>query len=292
MRSLVVWLALSIESTNHGNRYVYLPATTTPSQPLLVLMGGMAQTIASWEPHLPFLSGHRNILVYEGIGQGPDLGNVNDAYVNVSLPFQADVLLETLNAIDEEAYKEKVDVVGFSLGGRIAMAMTTRHPQRIRRIHVTGVAADRSDAGHVAAMAWRDLLAAGNTQGFAWSILQTTYAPAFLLRHQNRLTQWTHFIANNNSPRGLSALMEQTYFSKDDLWTPLAMAKRIQQQQDPIGGRLLVGELDQIAPCQETQLLASMLEWQFSTMKGCGHAVPTENARLWRKDVLNFLKSN
>ena len=39
--------------------------------PPLVVLGGMAQSISSWEFHLPYLAKQRSVLIYEGIGQGP-----------------------------------------------------------------------------------------------------------------------------------------------------------------------------------------------------------------------------
>ena len=38
---------------------------------------------------------------------------------------------------------DKVDVVGFSFGGRLALALAAHLPHRVRRVSVTGVPYDR-----------------------------------------------------------------------------------------------------------------------------------------------------
>jgi pimeloyl-ACP methyl ester carboxylesterase len=63
------------------------------------------------------------------------------------------------------------------------------------------------------------------------------------------------------------------------------MATRIKQK-----GRILVGQDDVMALSAETTTLASLLHWEPPlVIPGCGHAVPMEHARMWRKDVLEFL---
>ena len=46
-------------------------ASDSPSSTPLILIGGTAQTITSWEHHVQSLSRNRDVLVYECLGQGP-----------------------------------------------------------------------------------------------------------------------------------------------------------------------------------------------------------------------------
>ncbi len=46
------------------------PAATSLPLPPIVILGGMAQSIPSWEHHLPSLSKDRDIFVYEYLGSG------------------------------------------------------------------------------------------------------------------------------------------------------------------------------------------------------------------------------
>ena len=243
----------------------------------LVVVGGTAQTIASWEQHIPALSKNRPFMIYECVGQGPAPAELTD----VTLPFQASQLEMAIS----KAFPghDKVDLVGFSLGARIVMAYSVKYPSKVHKVHLTGVAAEPSEVGFVALEAWKDMLTNDNLQGFSWSILQATYSPSFLRKNVHRLPQWVKFISENNSPEGLLAILEQTRSLED--WSTMAMSKKM----NGIHGCLLVGELDHMAPYNQVQLLADNLGWtDVVVMKGCGHAVPSEEPRLWRKHVLDF----
>jgi len=111
--------------------------------------------------------------------------------------------------------------------------------------------------------------------------------------------------------QGLRAILSQTHGheggaeSEPDQWTPAAMAQRMQSSQS--GYRIVVGSHDRMAPPEQALQLARILarendaddnaeetfdgdnQSMFKVMEGCGHAVPMEEMRLWRQDVLEFL---
>jgi pimeloyl-ACP methyl ester carboxylesterase len=282
-----------------GQRCLYIPSQTTPTdscRPPLVLVGGLAQSIASYESHLPFLSKKRSVLVYECRGQGHIEVDENDDddyyYANVTLPFQAESLLQTVdNVIGDET---KVDLVGFSLGARIIMAaacVISTDSSRIRKMHLTGVATQRSSRAQVALEAWKQLTQNENLQGFAWSALQTTYSDDFLLSNKDRLNTWVDYLCNSNSCRGIYELLQQTHpESKEDPWHVCSMAKRLVDKNSNIKGKLVAGELDVMAPPMYAQELATLLQWEVPTVvPKSGHAVPMEAGRAWRQDVIMFL---
>ena len=274
------------------------------SKPPIVLLGGMAQSIAAWEQlHVPALTQERSVLVYEARGQGPEAtATTSNLLDKVSLSPQADYLRATL---DELELTTKVDLVGFSLGGRIAMAMAVQYPDRINKLHLTGVAADRSTLGKLTVASWKDHLSSENNgnhlKSFAWSILLATYSPEFLhnLRKQGKLEGVLDFITKQNTREGLLALLEQTHSltddDDDDEWTTRAMAERLcnDNTNTNIRGQLCVGSLDwHMAPIEQVRELSDILQWQGSSpvvIPDCGHAVPMEQPRVWRKQMLDFL---
>ena len=205
-------------------------------------------------------------------------------YANVTLPFQAERLVTTVQAVF--GVEQQFDVVGFSLGGRIALAAATLADSKIARLHLTGVATERSLSGLVALQAWTDLTRSNNLQGFGWSALQTTYSPTFLHSNKDKLSGWVQYVCQSNSAAGLHALLEQTHpESSSDLWHVSSMAER-----SSVKGRLVVGECDVMAPLPNACALANALGWDPPhVVPGCGHAVPIENPRAWRQSVLEFL---
>ena len=146
----------------HGQRCLYVPCPTTTSNnnnPLpMVLIGGLGQTISSYIPHLPTLAKDRSVLVYECRGQGRmEPPEPEDYYNNVTIPFQAERLLETINTVLGEECK--FHLVGFSLGARVAMAAACLDSDnRIQGLVLTGVATQPSLEAKVAMFAWKQLL--------------------------------------------------------------------------------------------------------------------------------------
>jgi pimeloyl-ACP methyl ester carboxylesterase len=262
-----------------GQRCLLVGPAQEELHPTLVLLSGMAQSLKSWDHHLPSLSKNRKVIIYECLGQGSSNSNLG----NVSLPFQAEQLLQTLEDLDPDP----IDLVGFSFGGRVGMATACLQPKRIRKLHLTGVAADRSDYGHLAIEAWKDSIQSDNSlRSFAWSVLMATYSSKFL-RNQP-IQRYLDHICQTNSPEGIFALLEQAEVTDmDDPWHVVNMADRLDKS---IPGKLCVGGLDQMAPQNYAQQLCQILGWsEPSVIPDCGHAVGLEAARAWRNDVLSFL---
>eukprot|EP00978_Attheya_sp_CCMP212_P026078 scaffold85081_cov49-Attheya_sp.AAC.1 len=235
-----------------------------------------------------------NICLRQG-QSGEELSDTFDdiVYADVSLEYQA----ESLNEAIRQAFgSQQVDIAGFSLGGRVAMATAVLYPSLIRRLHLTGVAAQREAYGQLILWSWRDLLLLNNADDslrpFAWSILLATYSPKFVAAQgPERIQTWVQHICNTNCRDGLLALLEQTEFQSDPAWYPLGMAPRMVQTK--VHGRLVVGSLDQMATPSEVQQLSNALKWgDIAIIPDCGHAAPMQEARLWRNDLLNFLNEN
>ena len=314
--------------------------------PPLVILGGMAQTISNWEFHLSFLSQHRSVLMYEPLGQGrpPEHNSTPDQYYDdVSLKRQGEDFWKVIDGAffipgsqyyqqhttDDEDDPRTIDVAGFSFGGRISLAAATLQPNRIRRLHLTGVGAERDALANVHIACWRDILSADTTdevdyainhspscnprmRSFAWSIILATYSKQFLASAgSDRIKTWVESVCQNNTVEGLRAILTQAHDDDNgtatDLhsWTPEAMAQRIQTSQSIQKCRILVGSEDVIAnPSQAFRLaeifhvsddddgggsVDDMKDTIYKVVDGCGHSVPMEAMRVWREDVLQFL---
>lgn len=295
------------------------------ARPPLIVLGGMAQSVASWEFQLPSLCGdEREVLMYEGVGQGrPPPRDVatttspRDYLADVSLDRQGEVFWDVVDGAFPGA--ETVDVAGFSLGGRIAMAAAVRRPERVRRLHLTGVGADRDPLAEVHLTSWRESLgrsdrraaetstssSSGRREGsesarlaaFAWAIILATYSETTLARAgPERIATWAKQVCENNTAEGLRAILEQTHDGEGP-WTPREMARLIHSKKAVERTRLVVGSEDRISPRGQAEELAAILngseeesQCSFEVLEGCGHAAPMEAAKAWQSDVLRFLR--
>ena len=283
--------------------------------PPLVILGGMAQSISSWEFHLQQLSSVRTVMVYEALGQGPPPpsevcsidGNevtLQQYYTDVTLERQG---IDFWRVVDEaffhpdsyysqnyldETSKRQVDVAGFSFGGRVAMAAATIHPNRIRRLHLTGVGAERDEYANIILASWKGILddistttqeddildgcdselhssrCTSRLRAFAWSIILATYSEKFLeSAGSKRVESWVDGVCRYNTEEGLRAILMQTHDSFTDeckeqaleFWTPAAMADRIMENQCVESCKVLVGSQDKMASRAQAMKLAQLL---------------------------------
>jgi len=249
----------------------------------------MAQSIASWEYHLPHLAKHRSVLIYETLGQGPpppsEVCSVDGKelslqhyYGNVSLERQGldfwNVVKEAffspgyhyyeqqqknqnnnnnnkISGSDEEGINNNndnnngmvmmVDVASFSFGARVAMAAASIEPNGIRRLHLTGVGAERDNFANVILASWKDMLGCSDSiddddndndeecdptnhakkctarlRSFAWSVILATYSEEFLASvGSERVSTWVDGVCRYNTEEGLRAILVQTHGNDD-----------------------------------------------------------------------------
>jgi pimeloyl-ACP methyl ester carboxylesterase len=297
----------------YGRRCLVVPSARGGEEiyPTLVLLGGIAQSISSWQHQIQSLSKNRQLVIYECLGQGGGGGStITEAddttttvsFDNVTLPYQAELLLRTLDKIlndNDPSNTKVVDVAGFSFGGRVAMATACLRPSLIRKLHLTGVGADRSDYGHLAIHSFKDNIAFDPTlRSFAWSILLATYSSSYLRNlPPETLERFINHICTNNTPDGLRAILLQSEISdENNPWHVSKMADRIDTTKI-LGIKFCVGENDQMAPPEKVQLLADKIQWTDSMSNGrnvdicpnCGHAAILEAPRAWRDSLLSFL---
>ena len=326
--------------------------------PPLVVLSGMAQSISSWEFHLPYLAKQRSVLIYEGIGQGPlpphiitelqqqqqqqqQHASIEEYYENVTLERQGHDFWKVVdeaffdpgcyyynnkNHIINSTTKKKsemvVDVACFSFGSRVALAAATIQ-SRIRRMHLTGVGAERDDLANIHIESWKEMLGCtspitvcdemkverdnSRLRSFAWSIILATYSEKFLISAgPDRIKTWVDGVCQYNTEEGLRAILMQTHDNNGE-WSPASMAQRIQQQSSNKSElsiescRIVVGSEDKMANPNQAYQLAKILSRNtknkeeddddsiYKVIEGCGHAVPMEAMRLWREDVLQYL---
>lgn len=276
----------------HGQRCVLHQETVAPNYPPLVLLVGTAQTAASWSAlHMAaFARQKRSVLIYEPLG----LGLQSTPPQDVSIPKQVEHLWRTVETVFGETTTDTtttittIDMVGFSLGGRIALAAVAapESPFAVRRLHLTGVALRRShDNNNVWLDGWKNRLKANDMEGFARAVIESSYNTKDVPR------PWIDGVCRHHRPEGLLALLEQAH--NDDDSSVENTVRQFQQQHTTTAtttGRILVGSEDILSPPEQACALAEELGWPTATiLPGLAHAVPFQSPREWRSHALAFL---
>ncbi len=99
-------------------------------RPLVLLHGGLGSG-DMFAPVLPILAaGHKVIL--------PDLQG-HGRTADIDRPIDVKVMADDIAALIDHLELDKPDVVGFSLGGGVALHLGARHPSKVRRLVVVSV---------------------------------------------------------------------------------------------------------------------------------------------------------
>lgn len=113
------------EITLHGHRVSYREGGKRGA-PLLLLVHGITNSSASWEPVMPLLGQRFRIIAPDLLGHG-DSDKPRGDY---SLGAAASLLRDLMLALGHD----QATIVGHSLGGGIAMQMAYQFPERVQRL--------------------------------------------------------------------------------------------------------------------------------------------------------------
>jgi pimeloyl-ACP methyl ester carboxylesterase len=113
----------------HGHRIYY--AVQGTGSTLVLLHGGGDSGEHSFEQQIELLSKHHRIIAPDQVGQGrtPDVpGPLSYSHM----------MLDTAELL-QSMKMHRVDVIGFSDGGILALMLAARHPELVRRLIISGV---------------------------------------------------------------------------------------------------------------------------------------------------------
>jgi len=112
--------------TANGVKYYYeIHGTSQEGKPLLLLHGGLG-SIDMFEPDLKTLSEKRTVITVDLQGHGrSELG---------SRPFRYIDMGDDMAVIIKHLKYDKVDVMGYSMGGAVAFRFAVQHPEMVRRL--------------------------------------------------------------------------------------------------------------------------------------------------------------
>ncbi len=95
--------------------------------PLVVLHGGVGG-IAMFGPNLPVLAAGRRVIAVELQGHGHT--------ADIDRPLRSELMADDIAALLAQLKVDRADVLGYSLGGGVALQTAFRHPQVVRRLVV------------------------------------------------------------------------------------------------------------------------------------------------------------
>jgi 2-succinyl-6-hydroxy-2,4-cyclohexadiene-1-carboxylate synthase len=259
---------------------IRLETRSAGSGPPLLLLHGFTGRGATWASHLPaFRRRHRTIVV-DLLGHGRSDGPADPGRHAVECQ-AADLatLLARLDAIPS-------DVLGYSMGARIALRLALDHPSAVRRLVLESPSAGIADAGDRAARRASDdaLAATIERDGIAAFVDQWEAQPIFASQAAMSPTARRRLRAERlaNRPEGLAASLRGAG----------------QGIATPVGGELgrvrvpvlvVAGALDATGLARAKEVVAALPDARLAIVEGAGHAPHIERPAEFRRLVRGFL---
>ncbi|WBB53719.1 alpha/beta fold hydrolase [Verrucosispora sp. WMMD573] len=110
-----------------------IPCSAWGSGPPVLLLHGITTSSADWAEIAPALATGRQVLAYDQRGHG-DRADVG--------PYSLDRLTEDVTAFLDARGLAKVDLIGHSMGGVVAMRFALAHPSRVRSLLLISATAE------------------------------------------------------------------------------------------------------------------------------------------------------
>ncbi len=232
------------------------------TKPPVVLLHGFLGSGADWHPLRAALGTERAYLAPDLPGHGPNPPPVPD---------DDDAFLGVVAFLLAHAPQEPFDLVGYSMGGRFALALMAAAPERVRRAVVVGGSPGIEDEGERARRRELDRVRAAALRALpfdAW--LETWYAlPLFELLRASDAYDGMLQRRLEGKPDTLAAALEA--FSpgrQPPLGKPLATC--------PVPALLMAGSLDSAYVASNAALAAANPAFEATTVAGAGHAPQLE----------------
>jgi pyruvate dehydrogenase E2 component (dihydrolipoamide acetyltransferase) len=243
--------------------------------PPLVLLHGIGADRREWILSMPLLSRRRRVLAFDLPGHG--LSDPPDTRAAIRIRTFADAIVEAIEA----AGVSRVDLLGHSLGGAIALDLVKRHPRLVRRL-VLVAAAGLPPAEGLSPLA---MSLPFLPNGFADSrrlLSATVRTPLY----DNALIAFAASVYKKRRARSeLTKLLAAIAAGEDCL--SAADLRRIAHPT-----LLLWGDSDGVFPTSTgRRFAASLPRARLEVMPRCGHVPPTERPIAFSRRVLAFLDS-
>jgi pimeloyl-ACP methyl ester carboxylesterase len=251
-----------------GYRLHYLEAGTgTP----VVLLHGLGADVRTWRQAIPRLATHAHVFALDQLGFGRS--------EKPQIAYRVQTLVDSLQSFLDAVHVSKATVVGNSLGGWVAAAFATAHPERLVRLVLVD-AAGYGEPGQII----QDYLG--------------QFDPAMVARAEQFLGSMTvedrrtleaavasYFARTSSRPDGyaMASLIESIVRGED------ALGSSVQKIRAPT--LVVWGRNDRVVPLRVGDALASDIpDARKVVLDGCGHRPQAECPAAFNEAVEQFLK--
>lgn len=237
----------------------------------LALIHGLGGDLTSWQPFVPALAQRFQVLTWDVRGHGQS-DKPDQEYTPGLWAQDLSLLLRKLGIA--QAY-----VLGISMGGVIAQRFALDYPDMTEALIVVSTS---SEVGERASQAWEAQAQLVEREGLeALAARQrANYSPAYAQAHAQEMAEAAQRLLRNDPKAYVRAIRAIARYNFTPELSRIRCPTLILQGEDdtltPPGGSVIM----------HRHIAGSRLVF----IKGCGHAIPSEQPQLFLQHVLEFLE--
>jgi len=243
--------------------------------PILVLNGIMMSCL-SWKEFIEPLSANNRLILLDFLDQGKSQ--------RMTEPYSQELQLEVVHALLDNLGLERVNLVGISYGGEIALQFAVKYPERLERLALFNTTAKTGPWLKDIGDAWN--LASGDADAYYLTTIPVIYSPSFYLKNNDWLNRRREILRPIFSNPDFTSAMERLVDS--------AAKYDILKEIHRISASTLVVscEQDYLTPMEEQRQIASLIpNCQRVIIPNCGHASMYEQPVLFTSLILGFFNN-
>ncbi len=250
--------------------------------PVLLLLHGYTGSSQNWQPLLPGLTPHFQIIAPDILGHGRSASPSDPTRYHM-----AQVAADIVALLDQQT-DQPTHLLGYSMGGRLALYLTVHYPERFASLILESASPGLKTEAERAERRQRDNALAGRIERDGIEAFVDFWESLPLWDSQKQLSAETRArlrqqrLQNNplglaNSLRGMGTGMQPS------LWHKLS--------EITMPALLLTGELDHKF-CTIGEEMAQLIpQATHHTVPGAGHTIHLEKPTQYTQNVVSFLKN-
>jgi pimeloyl-ACP methyl ester carboxylesterase len=244
----------------------------------LVILNGFAATSADWDPSfIDRLASSNELILLDnrGIGRSADNGR----------PFDIAQLADDVLRVVETLGVERVNMLGWSMGGFIAQTLGVQHPGRISKLILLSTDPGGADADLAPAAVWSQLIDMSGTPHDQARRLLSLLFPSDVAESIYR--EFGDIVAAARARLSPSLINRQA--AAMDAWHRTGVGNRLQEMNVPV--LIATGTADVVIPPSNSLKLVNAIPGaRLAQFNGGGHALMAQYPRPLADLINSFLE--
>jgi pimeloyl-ACP methyl ester carboxylesterase len=244
----------------------------------LLLIAGLASDSQSWLPIVNRLSKHFRVIIFDNRGVGRSDSNNDGITIEI-------MTNDCVRLINHLGYS-KVNILGHSMGGIIAMDMAINFPDMVDKLIVEASAPQLNNRNIELFNDWVNYLNEGMKKELWFkNIFYWIFSPVFF-NNIHVLNQAIELSVNYPYPQSDTSFKNQVLAI-----TTFSCLSKVKKIKSPT--LIVFGELDLLFPPLETEtLFKDIVHKSISVVPKAAHSVHIDNPEYFIETVLNFLSGS